>query len=110
MGNDLILEVDRLCVEFDTEAGRVRALDEVGFHLKKGRTLGIAGESGCGKTITALSILRLLPKPVSRIARGRVMFHGHDLLAASKNEMRHIRGRKIAMIFQEPMTALNPVH
>lgn len=105
-----MLEVDGLCVEFDTEAGRVRAVDEVGFQLKKGSTLGIAGESGCGKTITALSIIRLLPRPVSRIVRGRVMFHGQDLLTLSKNEMHRIRGRKISMIFQEPMTALNPVH
>ncbi|OGR20951.1 MAG: peptide ABC transporter ATP-binding protein [Desulfobacula sp. RIFOXYA12_FULL_46_16] len=105
-----ILHVSRLCVEFDTEAGRVRAVDGVGFQLKKGKTLGIAGESGCGKTITALSIIRLLPKPVSRIVQGRVLFQGQDLPALSKQEIQHIRGRKIAMIFQEPMTALNSVH
>jgi peptide/nickel transport system ATP-binding protein len=110
MGENIILDISRLCVEFDTEAGRVRAVDGVGFQLKKGKTLGIAGESGCGKTITALSIIRLLPKPVSRIIQGRVLFQGRDLLALSKQEMQQIRGRKIAMIFQEPMTALNPVH
>ena len=110
MSENIILDVDRLCVEFDTEAGRVRAVDGVGFQLKKGKTLGIAGESGCGKTITALSMIRLLPKPVSRIVQGRVIFQGRDLLALSKQEMQQIRGRKIAMIFQEPMTALNPVH
>ncbi|OGR28653.1 MAG: peptide ABC transporter ATP-binding protein [Desulfobacterales bacterium RIFOXYA12_FULL_46_15] len=110
MNKENILEIDGLCVEFDIEACRVRAVDDVGFQLKKGSTLGIAGESGCGKTITALSIIRLLPKPVSRIVRGRVVFHGQDLLTLSKNEMHRIRGRKISMIFQEPMTALNPVH
>src|SRR3989339_66939 len=107
MSENIILDVDRLCVEFDTEGGRVRAVDGVGFQLKKGKTLGIAGESGCGKTITALSIIRLLPKPVSRIVQGRVMFQGRDLLALSKQEMQQIRGRKIAMIFQEPTTALD---
>lgn len=110
MSEAVILDVSDLCVEFDTEEGKVRAVDEVGFQLKKGRTLGIAGESGCGKTITALSIMRLLPKPVSRISRGRAFFQGQDLLNLSKQEMHHIRGRKISMIFQEPMTALNPVH
>jgi len=110
MSDANILDVSRLSIEFDTEDGRVRAVDGVGFQLKKGRTLGIAGESGCGKTITALSMIRLLPKPVSRIVQGRVIFQGRDLLALSKQEMQQIRGRKIAMIFQEPMTALNPVH
>lgn len=110
MSENIILDVSRLCVEFDTEAGRVRAVDGVGFQLKKGKTLGIAGESGCGKTITALSVMRLLPRPVSRIVQGRVVFQGRDLLTLSKQEMQQIRGRKIAMIFQEPMTALNPVH
>jgi len=110
MSENRILDVCGLCVEFETEAGKVRAVDEVGFQLEKGRTLGIAGESGCGKTITALSIIRLLPKPVSKIVQGRAMFQDKDLMTISKKEMQRIRGRKIAMIFQEPMTALNPVH
>lgn len=109
-GNENLLTVNGLCVEFDTEEGLVRAIDEVGFVLKQGRTLGIAGESGCGKTITALSVIRLLPKPMARIVQGRVLLHGQDLLSLPKEEMYRIRGRKIAMIFQEPMTALNPVH
>jgi peptide/nickel transport system ATP-binding protein len=106
----VLLEIRDLVVEFDTEHGRVRAVDHVSFELEKGRILGIAGESGCGKSVTALSIIRLLPKPVSQIAEGRILYQGQDLLTLPVQEMQQIRGRKIAMIFQEPMTALNPVH
>jgi peptide/nickel transport system ATP-binding protein len=105
-----LLEIKDLVVEFDTEHGRVRAVDHVSFELEKGRILGIAGESGCGKSVTALSIIRLLPKPVSQIAEGRILYQGQDLLTLPIQQMQQIRGRKIAMIFQEPMTALNPVH
>jgi len=107
---DAVLKIRDLVVEFDTEHGRVRAVDHVDFELEKGRILGIAGESGCGKSVTALSIIRLLPKPVSRVAQGQILFQGQDLLTRPVHEMHRIRGRKIAMIFQEPMTALNPVH
>ncbi|WDP88222.1 MAG: ABC transporter ATP-binding protein [Desulfobacter sp.] len=105
-----ILEVENLVVAFDTDNGPVRAVDNVGFSLKSGQVLGIAGESGCGKSVTALSIMRLLPRPAARILGGRILFSGRDLASAPIEGMHGIRGRKIAMIFQEPMTALNPVH
>jgi peptide/nickel transport system ATP-binding protein len=105
-----ILDVRDLKIDFHTELGVTRAVDQVDFQLKKGRILGIAGESGCGKSVTALSIIRLLPKPVSRIVHGKVMFDGVNILTLPISELHRIRGKKIAMIFQEPMTALNPVH
>ncbi len=105
-----VLEVNDLAVEFDTETGRIRAVDQVDFRLSRGRILGIAGESGCGKSVTALSIMRLLPKPVSSIVTGRALFNGNDIFDLPTAKMHEIRGRKISMIFQEPMTALNPVH
>ena len=107
---DVILRVENLVTAFDTEAGRVRAVDDVGFTLGKGRTLGIVGESGCGKSVTALSIMRLLPKPAGSILGGRILLDGIDLTALPVERMHEIRGHRIAMIFQEPMTALNPVH
>ena len=110
MDEQIMLDVRDLVVEFDTDMGRVRAVDHLDFQLKKGRILGIAGESGCGKSVTALSIMRLLPKPVSRIVQGQALFNGHDIFNLPVRQMHHIRGRKISMIFQEPMTALNPVH
>ncbi|MBI4666607.1 MAG: ABC transporter ATP-binding protein [Nitrospinae bacterium] len=103
-----LLSVENLRVRFDTPHGPAWAVDDVSFSMSAGETLGIVGESGCGKTITALSILRLAPSSAT-IAGGRVMFEGRDLLALSNEEIRDVRGRKIAMIFQEPMTALNPV-
>jgi peptide/nickel transport system ATP-binding protein len=106
----ILLDIKDLVVEFTTEQGRVRAVDHVNFELEKGRILGIAGESGCGKSVTALSVMRLLPKPVSTIAGGRILYRGQDLLTLPVQQMQRIRGRNIAMIFQEPMTALNPVH
>ncbi|MFN2358090.1 MAG: ABC transporter ATP-binding protein [Desulfotignum sp.] len=105
-----LLTIENLKVAFDTEQGQVRAVDGVGFHLERGSILGIAGESGCGKSVTALSIIRLLPKPVSSVLAGRILFQGQDLLTIPIRQMQKIRGKKIAMIFQEPMTALNPVH
>ena len=105
-----ILEVGRLVTAFDTEEGEVRAADDVSFSLNRGSTLGIVGESGCGKSVTALSIMRLLPKPMGRIASGSIRFDGTDLVRLSPEEMSRVRGRRISMIFQEPMTALNPVH
>jgi len=89
--------------------GVVRAVDQLNFQLKKGSVLGIAGESGCGKSVTALSIMRLLPKPVSRMTQGKILFKGMDISKAPVDDMHRIRGKKISMIFQEPMTALNPV-
>ena len=104
-----LLEVEDLVVEFATENGTARALDGVSFSLAPGEALGLVGESGCGKSVTALAILGLVPQPPGRIVSGRIRFAGHDLLGLSERALRRIRGGEIAMIFQEPMTALNPV-
>ncbi|MBB5350194.1 oligopeptide/dipeptide ABC transporter ATP-binding protein [Haloferula luteola] len=108
--SDAVLEVDGLITAFDTDRGLIRAVDQVGFSVGKGRTLGIVGESGCGKSVTAMSIVRLLPQPAGRILGGRVMFQGRDLTQVSAKDLRKVRGGEIGVIFQEPMTALNPVH
>jgi oligopeptide/dipeptide ABC transporter ATP-binding protein len=108
--NDLILQVQNLTTAFDTEAGRIRAIDDVSFDLKKEQVLGLVGESGCGKSVTALSIMRLLPKPVGIIEGGRILFKGEDIVGLEADKMHEIRGKRISMIFQEPMTSLNPVH
>ena len=105
-----ILKVDQLVTSFSTEQGVVRAVDGVSFAVKNGKTLGIVGESGCGKSVTSLSVMRLLPKPSGQITSGSILFEGKDLTQISPDEMRKIRGNRISMIFQEPMTALNPVH
>ena len=110
MPDDIILTVDNLVTAFDTEQGRIRAVQGVGFEVRKNRTLGIVGESGCGKSVTALSIMRLLPKPASVIEKGQILFNGDDILSLPAERMHEIRGFGISMIFQEPMTALNPVH
>ena len=104
-----LLRVENLRTHFHTRDGVVRAVDGVSFDVHAGQTLAIVGESGCGKSVTSLSILRLLPMPPARIVEGRIVFDGRDLLALSEAEMRAIRGNAIAMIFQEPMTSLNPV-
>ncbi len=104
-----ILAVDHLVAAFDTEAGRVRAVDAVSFALKGGTILGLVGESGCGKSVTALSIMRLLPRPAGVIEGGAILLDGTDLVQLAPDQMQRIRGRRIGMIFQEPMTALNPV-
>src|SRR5262249_57588625 len=88
---------------------RVRAVNGVSFHLDDGETLGLVGESGCGKSVTALSIMRLIPRPPGRIVEGEAEFEGRDLLALSDDEIRRVRGNSIAMVFQDPMTSLNPV-
>ena len=103
-----LLEVRNLRTEFATRAGVVRAVDDVSFSVGAGETVALVGESGCGKSVTALSVMRLVPKPAGRIAGGVVRFRDRDLLALSEAEMRAVRGREIAMIFQEPMTSLNP--
>ena len=105
-----LLQVRHLATEFETEQGIARALDDISFELMPGETLGIVGESGCGKSVTSLSIMRLLPKPAGRIVGGEVLFDGRDLVQLPADEMHDIRGNRIAMIFQEPMTALNPVY
>ncbi len=105
-----LLRVEGLITAFDTEAGRVRAVDGVSFDVFPGRTLGIVGESGCGKTVTALSIVQLLPHPTASILGGRILFEGEDLASVDTHRLHKVRGNRIGMIFQEPMTALNPVH
>lgn len=104
-----ILEVQNLKTYFRTEAGLVKAVNDVSFSIEKGKTLGIVGESGCGKSITSLSIMGLVEMPPGEIAGGRILFGGENLLEKNEDQMRKIRGNKIAMIFQEPMTSLNPV-
>jgi oligopeptide/dipeptide ABC transporter ATP-binding protein len=108
-GDTPLLAVRDLAVEFSTMNGRVRAVDGVSFEVFAAETLGLVGESGCGKTVTGLSLLRLVPSPPGRYAGGEIEFAGRNLLALPEREMRAIRGRDIAMVFQEPMTALNPV-
>jgi peptide/nickel transport system ATP-binding protein len=103
-----LLEVRGLRTLFKGEQGEARAVDGVDFQLQRGRTLGIVGESGCGKSVTALSIMGLVPQPPGRIAAGEVLFEGEDLLKSSPQRLRDLRGDKLAMIFQEPMTSLNP--
>jgi peptide/nickel transport system ATP-binding protein len=105
-----LLEVRDLHTRFDTQAGPLRPVDGVSFELSAGGTLGVVGESGSGKTMTALSILRLLPTASGRIESGQISFAGRDLLALPEREMRALRGKHIAMVFQEPMTSLNPVY
>ena len=108
MEETAILEVRDLRTHVDSERGTVRAVDGVSFTVARGRTVGIVGESGCGKTMTALSVMGLLPKPQARIVGGEVRFDGRDLTTLSSRELQEIRGRDIAMIFQDPMTSLNP--
>ncbi|HEX5600539.1 MAG TPA: ATP-binding cassette domain-containing protein, partial [Hyphomicrobiaceae bacterium] len=104
-----LLEVDNLHVHFVTTAGVVRAVEGLSYKVKPGEVVALVGESGCGKSVSALTVMRLLAKPAGRVVAGRIMFQGRDLLKLSEEEMRAIRGREISMIFQEPMTSLNPV-
>ncbi|HXH14035.1 MAG TPA: ABC transporter ATP-binding protein [Alphaproteobacteria bacterium] len=106
---DAILEVQDLHTHIFTRWGVVKAVDGVSFSLRQGETLGIVGESGCGKTMTALSLLRLVPKRNGRIMSGKILLEGENLLEKSEREMRRIRGRKVSMILQDPQTSLNPV-
>jgi oligopeptide/dipeptide ABC transporter ATP-binding protein len=103
-----LLEVNDLRTHFFTREGVVRAVDGVDFSLEKGKTLGIVGESGCGKSVTALSIMGLIPKPPAKIVSGSVLWEGRDLTTLSERQLEDVRGREIAMIFQDPMTSLNP--
>jgi peptide/nickel transport system ATP-binding protein len=104
-----VLDVKSLQTVFFTNSGLFRAVDDVSFHVKRGETLAIVGESGCGKSVSALSIMRLVPNPPGRIVGGEILLDGTDLLALDEARMREIRGNRISMIFQEPMTSLNPV-
>jgi oligopeptide/dipeptide ABC transporter ATP-binding protein len=109
MNNDVLLDLRSLQTYFFTSDGLAKAVDGVSYQLHRGETLGVVGESGCGKSVSALSVLRLVPDPPGRIVGGEIMFEGTNLLKLSRAEMRRIRGNEIAMIFQEPMTSLNPV-
>ncbi|HLE43393.1 MAG TPA: ABC transporter ATP-binding protein [Methylomirabilota bacterium] len=104
-----LLDVRSLSTQFVTRGGVVRAVDDVSWDVQEGETVALVGESGCGKSVTALSIMRLIPAPGGRVVAGQVLFKGRDLLTLSEEQMRRVRGREIAMIFQEPMTSLNPV-
>ena len=104
-----LLQVKDLKTSFFTDDGVVQAVNGVTYDLEAGETLGLVGESGCGKSVSALSLLRLIPTPPGKIVGGEVLFEGEDLLKVNEDEIRHIRGNDIAMVFQEPMTSLNPV-
>lgn len=106
---DLLLDIKGLETEFKTPDGIIHAVNGVSFGLKEGETLGVVGESGCGKSVTMLSVLGLIPSPPGRVVSGEAFFFGQDLLKMSKEEIRHVRGAQIGMVFQDPMTSLNPV-
>jgi oligopeptide/dipeptide ABC transporter ATP-binding protein len=108
--SEVLLEVKNLITAFDTDSGLLRAVDQVSFDVKKRQTLGIVGESGCGKSVTAMSIVKLLPQPSGRILEGEILFKDRNLVTLEAAEMRKVRGNEIGVIFQEPMTALNPSH
>ena len=110
MQDDIILSVRDLETEFTTDDGVVKILHGVSFDVRKGRTLGLVGESGCGKSVTSMSIMGLLPKPYGQITKGQILYRGTDLVTLPAEEMYAMRGNKISVIFQDPMTALNPVH
>ncbi len=107
---NMTLKVENLTTAFNTERGVVKVVDDLNFHIGEGEILGLVGESGSGKSVTALSIMQLIPNPPGKIAGGRIFFNGENLLEKSREQMRQIRGSGIAMIFQEPMTSLNPVY
>ena len=108
--SERLLEVKDLKTYFDTDEGTVKAVDGVSFHLDRGETLAVVGESGSGKSVMSLSVMRLIATPPGRIAGGQILFEGQDIVTKSEREMRRIRGNDISMIFQEPMTSLNPVY
>ncbi|MCG6296268.1 ABC transporter ATP-binding protein [Vibrio vulnificus] len=110
MNSEVVLSVKNLETEFQTDDGAVQVLHGVSFDVKKGRTLGLVGESGCGKSVTSMSIMGLLPKPYGRVIGGEILYRGNDLVTLPADEMYAMRGDRISIIFQDPMTALNPVH
>src|SRR4030042_2877370 len=109
MTTENLLEIRNLKTYFDVRGGILKAVDDVSLTIKSGETLGLVGESGCGKSVTGASIMRLIPIPPGRIAGGKILFEGMDILKLPESEMRKVRGNKISMIFQDPMTSLNPV-
>jgi oligopeptide/dipeptide ABC transporter ATP-binding protein len=108
--SDIIIQVEDLHTSFFTRAGEVKAVGGISFYVRKGETFGLVGESACGKTVTGLSLLRLLPEPAGRIVKGKIILEGTDLMTLSKKAMRAVRGSMISMILQDPMTSLNPVY
>ncbi len=108
--SEVLLKIKDLCVSFDTDDGVVNAVDGVSYELRKGQSVAVVGESGCGKSVTSLSIMRLIPSPPSKVLGGEILLNGENLLEFSEKKMHSIRGNDIAMIFQEPMTSLNPVY
>ncbi len=104
-----LLEIQNLAVEFKTDDGIVKAVNGVSYDVPAGHAIGIVGESGSGKSVSQLAVMRLIARPAGRISQGQVLFEGTDLLDLDDTEMRHIRGNRIAMIFQDPMNSLNPV-
>ena len=110
MTHEVLLEVNDLVTEFTTDDGVVRVLDGVNFTVKKGQTLGIVGESGCGKSVTAMSVMGLLPRPYGQVAGGEVIYRGSNIAELPPEKLYAMRGNHISMIFLDPMTALNPVH
>lgn len=110
MERDIVLSVENLATEFTTDDGVVRVLDGVSFQVPRGKTLGIVGESGCGKSVTSMSIMGLLPRPYGQVVDGKVIYRDQDLTKLSAEKLYEMRGNRISMIFQDPMTALNPVH
>lgn len=110
MQEEAVLSVENLVTSFKISGREVNAVDDCSFSVKKGKTLGIVGESGCGKSVTSLSLMRLIPNPPGKIVSGKIIFENKNLLNLTEKEMRSVRGNKISMIFQEPMTSLNPVY
>ena len=108
MQSQTLLKIENLSTFFYTGRGVVKAVDNLNLDISKGETLGLVGESGCGKSVTALSIMHLIQEPPGKIVNGRILFDGEDLIRLSNEEIRCIRGNRISMIFQEPMTSLNP--
>jgi oligopeptide transport system ATP-binding protein len=107
--SETVLEIKNLCTYFYTQEGELKAVDGLSYNVNKGESVGLVGESACGKSVSALSIMRLIPYPPGIIVGGEILFQGKDLMKATESEMRHIRGNRIAMVFQEPTTSLNPV-
>jgi len=107
--SEIVLEIKNLCTYFYTQEGELKAVDGLSYNVNKGESVGLVGESACGKSVSALSIMRLIPYPPGIIVGGEILFQGKDLMKATESEMRHIRGNRIAMVFQEPTTSLNPV-
>ena len=107
--SETVLEIKNLCTYFYTQEGELKAVDGLSYNVNKGESVGLVGESACGKSVSALSIMRLIPYPPGIIVGGEIFFQGKDLMKATESEMRHIRGNRIAMVFQEPTTSLNPV-